>query len=180
MAHERKYKITSSLQGAFKMYKEDNPGIKRSLYLAVAYDITKAIADMIIRESFEYRLPFKLGFLRIRKKKQKIKIKDGRVDVNKNIIDWEATNKYWKEQYPNLTKQELKAIKDKPVIFQTNSHTNGEVMEWYWDRRICSVRNTSVYIFRPVKGGIQDGLYSGRLGLAWWIKSEEKTNDYYF
>ena len=179
MAYERKYKVTASLQDAYKMYKKDNPDIDKRLYLDVAYDISKTISDMIIRESFEYRIPFKLGFLRIRKKTPKLKIKNGRLDINKNIIDWAATIKYWQEQYPGKTKKELKQIKDKGIIFQSNDHTNGEVMSFYWDRSICSVVNHSIYSFDPVKGGVFDSYYTGRLGLAKWIKSDEKTNDYY-
>ena len=99
--------------------------------------------------------------------------------LNKNIIDWAATIKYRQEQYPGKTKKELKEIKDKGIIFQSNDHTNGEVMSFYWDRSICSVVNHSIYSFDPVKGGVFDSYYTGRLGLAKWIKSDEKTNDYY-
>jgi len=180
MAYERKYKVTSSLQGAYEMFKEDNPDIAKRLYLDVAYDITQTISDMIIRESFEFRIPFKLGFLRIRKKIPKLYIKDGRIDVNKNIIDWEATLRYWKETYPGKTRKELKDIKDKGIIFQRNPHTNGEVMSFYWDKFTCGIKNITVYTFDPVKGGVFNSNHTGRLGLAKWIKSEEKTNDYYF
>jgi hypothetical protein len=181
MAYERKFKVTSSLQGAYKLHKEKNSKITREVYFAVVYDITKAIADMIIRESFEYRIPEKLGFLRIRKKKPKLKIRDGRIDINKNIIDWEATWKYWETTYSGKTRKEIRGIKNKPgVIFQTNPHTDGEVMSWYWDKMTCTVKNNSVYNFSKVKGGIFDGLHTGRLGLAWWIKSDEKMNDYYY
>ena len=180
MAYERKYKVTSSLQGAYKLYKEDNPEIDKKVYMAIVYDITKTIADMIIRESFEYRLPGKLGFIRVRKKKPKLKLRDGRIDINKNIIDWESTLQYWKKKYPNKNRKELKAIEGKKVIFQTNNHTNGEVMSWYWDKKICNIPNSSIYSFKPIKGGIFGDFFLGRLGLASWIKSDDKTNDYYY
>jgi len=138
------------------------------------------VSDIIIKESVEYKLPSRLGFLRIRKTKPKLKIKNGRIDVNTNVIDWDASWKYWESEYPELTRNEIKKIKDKRVIFQTNKHTNGEVMRWYWDRTTCKVPNFSVYSFKPVKGGIFNNKYTGRLGLAKWIKSDEKTNDYYF
>ena len=67
MAYERDYKVTASLQDAFKVYKELYPSITKDKYLAIAYDINKALSDAIIRESLEYRLPERLGFLRIKK-----------------------------------------------------------------------------------------------------------------
>lgn len=180
MAYERRYKVTSTLQDAYKTYNTSYEPINKKLYIAIAYDILKHISNMIITNSLEYRIPNKLGFIRIKKTKPKLKIREGRIDVNKNIIDWKATWDAWNEMYPNKTRKEIKLIKDKRVIFQTNNHTDGEVMRWYWDRSVCNIKNNSIYSFARVKGGIFDGLYTGRLGLAQWIKSEDKTNDYYY
>lgn len=180
MAYERKYKVTSTLQGAYTLYKEEYEDIDKSIYLDIAYDITAAISDMIIKESLEYRLPGKLGFLRIRKKKHELKIINGRIDLNKNIIDWGRTWEYWNSQYPDLPRKEINKIKGKKVLFQTNPHTDGEVMSWYWDKNTCTIKNNTVYSFSPVKGGIFKGFFRGRLGLSAWIKSDKKTNDYYY
>ena len=53
-------------------------------------------------------------------------------------------------------------------------------MRWFWDRKFSNAKNSSVYSFDPVKGGIKDGIYMGRLGLASWIKSGKMKNDYYY
>lgn len=176
--YERDYKITSSLQDAYKVYVRDYGKIDKKQFLAVSYDITKTISDMIIRESLEYRMPG-LGYLRIRKAKAKLKIREGKIDVNKNIIDWETTWKYWNEKYPNKSRKEIKLIEGKKVFFQVNRHTDGNVMRWYWDKYF-TVKNVTVYSFKTIKGGIFDGVYMGRIGLGKWIKSEDKTNDYYY
>lgn len=181
MAYERKYKVTSSLQGAYELYKEEYTKIDKKLYLAICYDILKTISHMIITESFEYRIPERLGFIRIRKTKGKLKLNSkGRIDINNNIIDWDATWKYWESQYPNKTRNEIKQVEGKSVIFQTNYHTNGEIMQWHWNRAFCNVRNNKIYSFRPSKGGKFRDYYYGRLGLAAWIKSDDKNNDYYY
>lgn len=180
MAYERKVKITSSLQDAYKLYKRDYKDINKRLYLDIAYDLMITISDMVIRESLEYKMPARLGMLRIRKTTPKLKIKNGRIDVNTNVIDWKATIDYWEEEYGTRDRRKLKTIEGKRVIFQTNKHTNGEVMRWFWDRFTCRATNYMVYTFKPVKGGIFNDKYTGRLGLAAWIKSDEKTNDYYF
>ena len=179
MAYERKYKITASLQDAYKAYRKENITFNKRQYLDIAYDIMETLSDMIIKESLEYKLPFRLGFIRIRKHHTKLVIRDGKIDVNKNVIDWKATWDYWNEQYPNKTRKEMKEIKDKWVVFQTNDHTNGQVMKWYWDKRFSTVKNNTVYLFKPVKGGEFNGLYRGRLGLAAWINNDNKKNDWY-
>jgi len=180
MLYKRDIKITSSLQDAYKLYKKEYKDIDKRLYLDIAYELMITISNMIITESLEYKMPSRLGFLRIRKSTLKLKIKNGKIDINKNIIDWGATWKYWESEYPNLSRKDIIAIKGKKVMFQTNRHTNGEVMRWFWDRITCKVPNKTVYMFKPVKGGIFNNKYTGRLGLAKWIKSDEKTNDYYF
>lgn len=180
MAYERDYKVTASLQDAYKLYKDLYNNIKdKNEYLAIAYEINKVIADMIITQSLEYRLPERMGFLRIKKNKQKLVIVNGRISPKKNVIDWENTWKVWKEMYPDKTWKEIKKLKGKKVLFQTNPHTDGEIMKWYW-RKGGGVKNSTVYVFNVVKGGKVDEYYTGRLGLAWWIKSDDKTNDYYF
>lgn len=181
MAYERRIKVTHTIRNSYKFYKKnyENPVSERK-YKDIAYDINKVISDLIIRDSFEYRLPYGLGFLRIKKKKQKFKLYNGKIDVNKNIIDWKATWDYWEQLYKGKTREEIKKIPGKKVFFQSNEHTNGEIMRWYWDKRTSRVTNILSYSFKTVKGGIQDGYYTGRLGLNRWINSSERENEYYY
>lgn len=181
MAYERRIKVTHSIKDTFKFYKKNyNNPVDAKKYKDIAYDLNKAISDMIIRESFEYRIPHGLGFLRIKKKKLKFKLYNGKIDINKNIIDWKSTWNYWEKIFPGKTRTEIKKIPGKKVFFQTNEHTNGEVMRWYWDKRISRVKNVLSYSFKPVKGGIFDEEYTGRLGLSKWINSIERENEYYY
>ena len=181
MAYERRIKITHTIKDCDSFYKKNyNNSLKEKKYKDIAYDLNSTIADMIIRESFEYRIPYGLGFIRIKKKKLKFKLFNGKLDVNKNIIDWESTWKYWEKQFPNNTRNEIKKLPGKKVFFHSNDHTNGEIMRWYWDKRISKVKNVLTYSFKPVKGGIFNDKYTGRLGLSKWIKSREKQNEYYY
>jgi len=180
MAYERRIKIDYSISDIYRAYKKStkNP-IEESKFKLIAYELNKRISDIIITKSFEYRIPHGLGFLRIKKKKIKFRLYEGKIDLNKNIIDWKATWDYWYTQYPGLGQAEIKKIKGKKVFFQTNDHTGGEVMRWYWDRRIAHVKNVLIYSFKPVKGGLANGLHTGRLGLNKWITSDDKDNEYY-
>lgn len=183
MAYERKVKITKATNDIYKFYKEkfgkDALGEKK--FKQIYYDLNKEISNLIITRSLEYSLPFRMGHLRIKKKKLRLKLTDdGRIDINRNITDWGATWDYWNELYPGKTRKEIKQIPGKKVLFQMNYHTDGDIMAWEWDKRSSRAKNKTYYKFRPVKGGNMDGYYVGRLGLGEWIKSDERTNDYFY
>lgn len=182
MAYERKYKVTKSTVDLYKFYKNKlgEEAIKEDLFKKIYYDLNKSISNLIIKESLEYKLPYRLGYLRIKKTKLKLKLREGHIDLNKNLIDWDSTWKYWLDKYPGLTRKDIKKIPNKKCIFHMNEHTDGDIMSWFWDKYYSNAKNNTVYKFQPVKGGIIEKYYLGRLGLGAWIKSEEKTNDYYY
>lgn len=179
MAYERKYKITKSTPDIYNFYttKFKDP-LDYKLFCTLFYELNKSISNLIITKSFEYRLPFRLGHLRILKRKLRLKVKDGKIDINKNMVDWEATFDYWEEKYGTREKKVLKTIKDKKRIYQLNEHTDGDIMSWYWDKDLCNIPNNTVYKFKPVKGGLMTDCYVGRLGLGEWIKLGKY--DYYY
>lgn len=181
MAYERRIKVTHGINDCYKFYRKNYVApLDIKTYKTIAYELNKAIANLIIKESFEYRMPHGLGFLRIKKKKLIFTLFEGKIDVNKNIIDWKASWDYWKTLYPGKSVMEIKKTPGKKVFFQTNDHTNGEVMRWYWDKRMSRIRNTYLYSFKPVKGGVSENEYTGRRGLSSWINSREKKNEYYY
>jgi len=175
-------KVTAGLYDAYKMYKErvGKNNIGRQLYSEICQEFNKRISDKMIKESLEFRMPYRLGFLRVKAIKQDVIIKDGRVDTTRMPIDWPACWEYWESIYPDKTRDEIKQIPDKKLIVHTNEHTDGYLMKWYWDRRQSNVKNHTAYKYRPVKGGItEEGHNYGRRGLSRWIRSEEKNNYYY-
>lgn len=180
--HERKVKITGGLWESYKKYKKENKNSKidRKTYVNICHDFNKVISQKIIKESFEFKLPFRLGYLRIKSFKIEPKIVNGKLDKNKLAPDWDTTWKYWHKIYPDKTRKEIKLIANKKLIYHLNEHTDGYTMKWYWDKRFSCFKNQSVYLFKPVKGGIiDDEMYNGRLGLAAWIKSPLRKNEYY-
>ena len=172
---KHKIKISRTLEDCYNFYKnkciENNkPYISKLDYKLITYKFNYYLSEAIIKESFEYRMPHRLGFLKIKKAKQKFKIKDGKLKPNKKIINWGDTIKLWKEMYPGKTKDEIKLIKGKPLILYTNEHTDGEIMRWFWDKTLTTVKNKTVYVFRAVK--------ANRLNLKDWINDENRKNDY--
>lgn len=177
MAYERDVTVTDTIKGAWQLYREkkkleDKEFLSFKEYKEICYNFNKLLSKKIVEESFEYKMPSKLGILRIRKGKLKFKIKDGKLKPSRKIIDWGNTRKIWYKKYPGLTLKELKNIKNKPLVMYTNEHTNGEVMRWYWDKNRCEIKNKSTYLFRPTK--------YNRLYLKQWINNEDRENDYAF
>lgn len=187
IANKHTVEITGGLWEAFKLYKKDHPesSIDRKTYVETCKLINKTISNKIITESFEFRVPYRLGSLRIKTNKQTIKFTDGKLDTRKNPINWNATVSLWKETYPDMSMDEIKKIPNKKIIIHVNEHSNGYIMRWYWDKRVCNISNNSAYAFKPVKGPVteegctNDGYFYGRLGLSKWIKSEDRINEYY-
>jgi hypothetical protein len=173
--YQHRIQINSGLWGSYKdfrkRYKLIYPEIDRKKYVDLCHLINTTLSDKIIKESFEFRMPAKLGTISIRKNKIKIKVKDGKLEKNKMIVDWKKTWDFWNTEYAGKTRKEIIDTKDKIAIYNLNEHTNGYVMGWKWDKSTCNVPNQTVYWFRPTK--------RNRLTLAQWIKSDEKQNDYY-
>lgn len=156
MAYEREFVVTHTLRHIYQMYvqqrlERNQTVLKQDKFKTFSYEFLKELSKVILESGFEYKVPHKMGYIRIKASKIKYKIKDGRIMPKKGIIDWGSCRKVWHEMYPGLTLKELKLIKDKPFIFYTNDHTNGEVYRWYWDKKTCNVPNHSVYTFEPVK-----------------------------
>lgn len=180
--HERKVKVDGGLWKAYQRYKQDKiaPVVDRTTYTKICKEFNKALSHKIITESFEYKIPFGLGYLRIKASRQKIRVKDGKVQTHKMAINWNETWNLWNRLYPNKTRSDIKNIPDKKLVVHINEHTDGYIMRWYWDKRVSNFKNQTVYQFRPVKGGkSSDNIYTGRLGLSAWINSDDRNNEYY-
>lgn len=173
--YKHKINITCGLWDAYKdfriKFKSIYPDITRKKYVDVCHLINETISDKIIKESLEFKMPGRLGTLSIKKTKMEIHVKDGKLKKNNLIPDWKRTWEYWKQEYPDLTREEINAIKGKLTIYNMNEHTNGYIMKWKWDKSTCNIPNHTVYQFKPTK--------RNKLELANWINSEDKENDYY-
>jgi hypothetical protein len=172
--HERAVKITAGLWDAYKEFKKQyrlEYKCSRKEYVDICHLINDKLSKKIIRESFEFKMPYRMGTLSVRKSKVRITVKNGRLQKNRMIIDWEKTWNMWYEENPGMTRKQIHAIPNKTVIYNLNEHSNGYVMGWFWDKTTCIVKNKTLYNFRPVK--------YNRLNLAAWIKSDERENDYF-
>jgi len=187
--YQNKYIMDYSYRDIYDYYKERfGNKLKYKEFKALCVDFNKLLSNAIITESLEFKMPYRLGSLRIRAKKQRIILRDGKADIQKMAVDWPSSRKMWQEQWPNLSMKEILEIPHKKVLVYTNDHSNGYIMRWYWDKRLAYTKNQNVYVFKTVKGeqdseyykqNPEDIIYYGRRGLAAWIKSDERTNEYF-
>lgn len=127
----------------YKHYKnlckeKDKEPVSLSKYRRILKEHNQFVVDEIIENSEEFRMPYRLGYLRIRKCRQKLKLDhDGNIITRHMHVDWATTKQLW------ATNEQAKA--SKKVVFHTNRQTQGYYYKWYWDKRASNIRNHTVY-----------------------------------
>lgn len=117
--------------------------ITKILYTAIIKEYLKAKTNDIIYNAGTFKYPNRLGSLRIKKKKSKLRLKDGKLDTKYIPVDYKATNELWKK--------DPEAKKNKKCVFLTNDHTDGYKYSFFWSKQVCDVPNNSVYQFIPTR-----------------------------
>lgn len=147
-----KGKITTDfgLREIYEFYDETYPNtVGKNLFRKICKEFNENVLKEVIYEGHDFSMGSRLGSIRIRKFNNKVKLgEDGEI-ANKFKVNWNKTLKKWGELYPDKTAEEIKEIKDKPLIFHLNEHTDGWVMKWFWDKITCNVPNQSAYRFEP-------------------------------
>jgi hypothetical protein len=170
--YNKKYKITKTIKDAYPLYKNNNPNsVDKTTFVKICKEFNKKIIEKIINTSFELRLPYRLGFLRVRKCLGKIEVVAGKLNTVRLKPDWNACWEYWYKIYEGKTRNEIIAIPNKKLIYHYNDETNGYYYKFFWDRRECVIRNQAMYKFRPTMGV--------KKILTLHIQNEDRTNDFY-
>lgn len=134
-----KTKVTKKFKGDIKkkdfynFYKSKciNKLVDNSTYNKFINSLLKEFGEKIVTESLELKLTG-LGLIRVRTKKLNILNKQG--NFNKLKVDWASTWAYWHDLYPDLSRDQIKEISNKKVLYHDNEHTNGEFYEHFWDK----------------------------------------------
>jgi hypothetical protein len=123
----------------YKVYRDSvkNP-VTEAQYRKIVNRFNSEVTTLILEKSFEFRLPCRLGYLRIKKCKSSLKLDaDGKLKTTALKVDWHKTEQLWKD---NPEAAELKK-----VIYHVNRHTDGNYFKWYWDKSASSCVNIMVY-----------------------------------
>jgi hypothetical protein len=147
----------------YRKFKEKFTGIDQQseaivdyiTYARIIKEFNEGLVKGLIEEAREFKLPYRMGKIRIRKFRQKLTLdKNGDIDKRKLSVDWKKTWDLWKSQYPNKIVKDIISIEGKQLVYHLNEHTNGYQCVLYWDRRGCNVVNNRIYslsFMRPNK-----------------------------
>lgn len=121
-----------STKDAFKAFnktqkKDSLLYVDYSTYKGICADFNKKITKHILHDSGTFKLPHRLGEIRIQKKKMDFSM------LNKLKVDWKRTKELGKR------------------VFHLNDHTDNYRYKWYWKKRTVIVKNKSVYSFIPTR-----------------------------
>ena len=154
----------------YKFYKEKNKdkSVDYKTYWQIWNKFIDIRMQLIIFNNLEFYMPHRFGSLRVEIACDALYLrKDGTVRMWKN---WGDTAKLWAKLYPDKTPEEIKEIKDKPVVYYTNEHVDGKVMRFYWDKTTCNFKHHTHYRFEPTRRWQRD--------LAKYINTTKKLNFY--
>ncbi len=140
----------------YRFYKEryGEEALPKSVVHEIYKRLFPEIIKLIVFENLDYRMPARLGSLRVRKKLAvPLLDKDGNLDTRSMSINYKATKKLWEKLYPGKTAEELKLIEGKKIIRETNDHTNNYRLYWFWDKLTSNVANQFVYYINVCRDG---------------------------
>ena len=122
-----------------------NPAnISRKTFIEIREKFFRKIVDKIITEGYEYRFPYRLGYLTPIKYKKKVHYtENGMIKPGSFSVDYRATLKLWEEN--------PEAAKIKKVLVHLNEHSNGYTPALWWDRRSSNIRNLRYYSYKPTR-----------------------------
>lgn len=158
-------KIDVSAKDFFKFY-DDNTIKKHKVnyqtFRKVVKMFNEALINEIIIKAYDFKMPYSLGRLCIRKNKIKNKIVDGKVII-KQPIDWKATKTLWDEDEEARIAKKLVRI--------DNSHSDNYIARISYKTDIARSINCRAYRFRAIR--------SNKILLSKVIKDENINVDYY-
>lgn len=136
--------------------------LTRRDYVRILTKINKKIANIMVYENFSFKIPYRLGELRIEKSKGAVYVDENNNVINHLPVNWGATNRLWKE--------DVLAKKQKKLIRFTNEHYNGYIVKVTYNKFKANYANKIMYRFRPSK--------AFRALIAKSIKSDQNVDFY--
>lgn len=140
------------MRDIYREYRKQSKNfVDRSTFSKILNEYNERIMTAMIYENLIFKMPYRLGEVRIQRRRMTPYVKDGEVVKSHIMPDWKATLDYWREQYPDLTDEEIKQIPGKKVLRHLNKHTNGYSARFFWDKNYSNAINQSCYIFKATR-----------------------------
>lgn len=109
-----KIKVKFGTSHYYNYYKKHKGVLERDPFLQILRECNKVIIEEVLESAEEYALPFGLGKISFRKRKNKARVVDGKVFSNA-LTDWKKTMELW-ESNPQAHRNRIK-------VKYTNMHT---------------------------------------------------------
>lgn len=124
-------------RGVFKLDKVSD-------YNKILGELNTRIADLIIKDSFELKLPYNLGNVRIIKKTRKYKFDEQGELITKFLpINWLETKILWEKDQESRT--------NKTLVYHSNLHSGGCKFNFHWSKIKARTNNISVIAFKTTR-----------------------------
>lgn len=121
-------------------YINTNPklyNVSSKLYLQILSEFNEMLVQVMLDENIDYKLPYNLGTIGIRKYKPKFKTENGKIIANKLPIDPIETRKLW-ESNPDAKARKI-------YVRFNNKHSEGFVFKLYWAKSKALFKNKTIY-----------------------------------
>lgn len=135
----------------YKFYKNKygDKALDKKIFLSVWKRFIDIRMQMLIHLDLEFYMPYRMGSLMIKLGKNA-----NRINKNGNyqfVVDYGATKKKWAELYPDLTPEQIKELKNKPLVPVFNKTTDGRRVYYKWEKVTCNFKNKSAYRFMAIR-----------------------------
>jgi len=136
-------KVDYALDDIYNFYKKkqklkNRKVVNRKIFGKIIRNYNREICKYIVNDSEEFRMPFRVGYLRIRKFKQRLILDpDGKLKTRHFKVDWKKTNELWNKNE--------EAKKAKKVVYHINEHSNRYYFKWYWFKITSNIKNVHYY-----------------------------------
>jgi len=142
----------------FAFYKETykDAALPRDVVRKLYSKLFPAIVKLMIFENLDYRMPVRMGYLRVKKKAVAPSIdSSGNLDTRGLSVDYKKTKRLWQKLYPDKTAEEIKAIEGKPIVRELNEHSNGYRLVFFWDKTTSNLSNQNAYYVKLTRTNCQ-------------------------
>jgi len=125
---DKRYHYTYTITDFYNDYVEEfSDNVTRDQYKNLMETFFETLRNEIIENRYRFKMPFHLGTIRIKKRKNPSSLR-------KNCLDYNKTKKLGKK------------------IYHLNLHTGRYYFRWIWEKgRGIGYKNKTIYSFRPLR-----------------------------
>lgn len=139
-----KYSTDYGIKDTYIHFKNEGGTVEYKLFTTILKEFYSELSKLMIFKAFDFKMPYRLGRLRIRKYKPKVRMRDdGSLNKSRLRPDWNQTRQLWERS--------KEAKEKKQLVYHTNKHTNGYQHRFFWEKRTSNIPNHSAYSFLPCR-----------------------------